>query len=140
MTAPAPRKPQAPPRAVKRVATEAAVAHRIELPGIHPPRLNQLMHCHWAVAAKRKKVWTRALGMFAHGIPPATGKRRVTLTITLAPRQRSPDVDAFWKSTLDSLVLCSLLVDDNPKWCELSPVIYLRGPERKTVIVLEDID
>ena len=38
------------------------------------------------------------------GIPRATGRRRVSLHIVLAPRQRAGDPDAFWKSTLDALV------------------------------------
>lgn len=117
-----------------------ATRWEIAIPGCHPPRLNQLMHCHWAVKNKRKKAWTLALGTFAQGVPTATTKRRVTLVITLAPKQRSPDVDAFWKSVLDSCVALGLLVDDNPKWVEISPVVYLRGEDKATTLVLEDID
>jgi len=98
------------------------------------------MHCHWAVAQKRKNSWTRVVRLFSVHVPEAKGKRRVKLTVTLSPRMRSGDVDAYWKATLDSLVLLSLLVDDNHKWAEIVPVVFERGAERKTVIELEDME
>jgi Holliday junction resolvase RusA-like endonuclease len=53
---------------------------------------------------------------------------------------RAGDVDAYWKATLDGLVLNGLLVDDNQHWAEIVPVEFERGAEKKTVIELEDID
>jgi hypothetical protein len=60
--------------------------------------------------------------------------------LTLAPRQRACDPDAFWKSTLDALVHAGLLVDDNRQGCELGEVRFDRGTARRTVIVLADLE
>jgi hypothetical protein len=73
-------------------------------------------------------------------ILPAKGKRRVSLHLTLAPRQRAADPDAFWKSTLDALVAAELLTDDNRQSVELGTVTFDRGPARRTVITLADLD
>ena len=58
-----------------------------------------------------KKADREVVGLHARlsGIPPATGRRRVSLVLTLAPRQRGGDPDAYWKSTLDALTACGLL-------------------------------
>ncbi len=47
------------------------------------------------------------------GIAPATGKRRVRLTVLVGPGKRRPDPDAFWKSLLDAMAACGLLVNDS---------------------------
>lgn len=111
----------------------------IMLPGYHPVTLNRLLGCHWAIAAKRKKLWMRAIGLFSGHVPKATGKRRVALKVTLAPRQRAFDPDAPWKATLDALVRLGLLVDDNRQGVELGPVTFERGTDKATTIILEDI-
>lgn len=107
----------------------------------HPARLNQWDGCHWSKRAKLKRVDRDIVALNAHafGIPKATGKRRVSLTLTLAPRQRAGDPDAYWKSLLDALVHAGLLVDDNRQHVEIGGVAFQRGPLRITEITLEDV-
>jgi Holliday junction resolvase RusA-like endonuclease len=117
--------------------------YTIVIPGWHPYRLNQTEGRHWSVKARLKRADREMIGMYARlgvGVPQATGKRRIGLTVTLAPKQRSPDPDAFWKGLLDSLVACRLLVDDNPKWVEILPVRYERGSAMATTIAIEDVE
>ena len=79
-------------------------------------------------------------GYFAgSGIPRAEGRRRVSLRLTLGPRNRPRDVDSSWKAALDACVRCGALVDDSPAWCELGTFEAVRGPEPATAIVLEDL-
>ena len=115
--------------------------HVLTVDGWHPYRLNQLIGVHWGTRSKRKRIDRAAVALAARiaSVPPATGKRCVSLLLTMAPRQRRPDPDALWKSLLDALVRCGLLVDDGAAWCELGPVTFDRGPRRRTVVVLEDL-
>jgi Holliday junction resolvase RusA-like endonuclease len=73
------------------------------------------------------------------GVPPAAGKRRVSLTLTLAPRQRGADPDAYRKSLLDALTHAGMLLDDNRQGVELGPVQFIRGEHKATAILLEDV-
>jgi hypothetical protein len=57
----------------------------------------------------------------AQRIPRAAGRRRVSLVITLAPGRRAPDPDVVWKSLLDALTACGLLVDDSARWGRTRP-------------------
>ena len=115
--------------------------HTLTITNWTPIRLNLWEGRHWRVKHRLKKMQAEVLGTYSAlaSIPAAEGKRRVSLILTMAPRQRRPDPDAFWKGMLDGLVLCGLLVDDGPKWCELGSVSYERGPVRQTRIVLEDV-
>jgi hypothetical protein len=115
--------------------------YRLTLPAWHPTPVNRLVGAHFGTRARRKRhdrelVAAHAL---AAGIPRATRRRRVQLCITLGPRQRAADPDAYWKSTLDALVACGQLVNDSRQWVELGPVTFARGPAPATSIVLEDL-
>ncbi len=114
--------------------------HTIMIPGWAPVTLNQLIGRHWRVVARLKKSDRQTVALYARDVPRATGKRRVTLRLTLAPRQRATDPDASWKVLLDSLVACGALVNDNRQNVELAPVEFVRGKARVTEIFLEDID
>ena len=107
----------------------------------HPVKLNELLGSHWAVAAKRKRIDRLAVGLaFCNsGVEIAGCKRRVSLLLTLVPRQRAGDPDCYWKSTLDALVACGALKDDSRQWCELGTVEFRRGAARETLISLEDL-
>lgn len=113
----------------------------ITIPNWLPPRLNEFTDRHWAVRSRYKKAAKEMIGGYALlcRIPPAIGRRRVTLTLTMLPGQRRPDVDAYWKAVLDSLVCCKAIRGDDPKWVEIAPVVYRRGAEKATVIALEEI-
>jgi hypothetical protein len=116
--------------------------HVLAIDRWQPTRLNQLLHEHWGKANRRKKADRELVGFYAliGKVPPATGPRRVSLRITLAPGQRAGDPDSYWKSTLDALVGVGLLLDDNRQNCELGGIDFDRGPERSTAILLEDLD
>lgn len=114
--------------------------HRLTVVGWHPARLNQLLAGHWSRGHRFKKADRQIVALAARcqKIPPALGKRRVSLVIVLGPRQRAGDPDAYWKSLLDALTHSGLLVDDNRQGVELGPVEFRRGRERATEILLED--
>ena len=107
----------------------------------HPATLNQWDGKHWRARHRLKKADRELVTLLARSasIPLAKGKRRVSLRLTLAPRQRAADPDAFWKSVLDALVHAGLLLDDNRQHVELGPVTFDRGPWRRTRIVLDDL-
>jgi hypothetical protein len=114
----------------------------VEIPDFHPTTLNEMIGRNKYVIHRRKKKdqGVIAAAFLIARVPRATAKRRVMLTITLGPRQRGSDPDAFWKATLDSLVSIGALVDDSKEWVELPPVRYERGERRSTRITLEDVD
>jgi hypothetical protein len=114
--------------------------YEIVIPRWHPTALNRLLGCHWGTRSRLKRADTDLIAICARqaGVPRATGRRRVSLQITLAPRQRAADPDSFWKALLDGLVRAGLLVDDDRFGVELGDVTFGRGPEPGTVIVLED--
>lgn len=113
--------------------------YRIEIP-CHTARLNELLGC-WRKAArlKRRDRQTVALACLAARVPPAEGKRRVSLIVGLGPRQRC-DPDCFHKSLLDALVRCGALRNDSSAWVELGPVEMARAPRPMMTVVLEDLD
>ncbi len=123
------------------LTTTAKGSYRLVVPGLQPTRLNQLINCHWGTAATQKAVDRRviAAAVYLSKIPAATGARRVRLTITLGKGQRAADPDAYWKSTLDALVACGMLIDDNRQHVELAPVVFDRAREPATTIELEDL-
>jgi len=105
----------------------------------HPARLNELLNaCKWK-RLRIKKDDKELVAAYGRDVPKATGKRRVSIMLTLAPRQRAGDPDAYWKSLLDALVKAKLLLDDNRQHCELGTVEFERGKKRETRITLEDI-
>jgi hypothetical protein len=117
------------------------VTHTLVIPDWHPARLNELYAGHWGRRARLKRADRDLVGFYARlaAIPPATGRRRVSLVLTLAPRQRAGDPDAYWKSLLDALVHAGLLVGDNRQGVELGQVRFERGPGRQTTITLDDL-
>lgn len=108
----------------------------------HPPLLNKTVGRHWTVKNKLKQKATEMLTVMArqHGIPPATGKRRVAITLHGWLKGRLPDRDGWDKLTLDALVRSGLLIDDGPDWLEgRMEVRYVRSENKLTVITLEDV-
>jgi hypothetical protein len=93
----------------------------LDIPRWHPSRLNELMGCHWGKRSRLKRADRQTVALLAKlpGIPKAPGPRRVSLRIVLKPRQRASDPDAYWKSTLNALVSCGLLLDDDRQTVEL---------------------
>ncbi len=117
------------------------MSHKLVIEGWHPARLNLLLGGHWSQGHRLKRADRQMIALAAklQGIPPATGKRRVSLTLTLAPRQRAGDPDSYFKSLLDALTHAGLLLDDNRQGVELGKVTFERGPVRQTTVLLEDL-
>ena len=129
-------KPPAPGR------TEATTrAWTMVIPGWAPANDNALVYRHWAKARARKRRDAEVLASAAviFGVPKATTRRRLTLTIR-GPFGRFPDDTAPLKSLWDGLVKAGLLVDDSREWLEFVwPPTFERAKERETVLVLEDL-
>lgn len=113
------------------------------IPQWHPTPLNRMMGMNKYVIARLKKrdaktVWACFL---RSGASKATGRRRVTFTIVLKPKQRGCDPDAYDKSLFDALKHCGAIKDDNRQWVEAPPPDFRRGTatEWGIEITLEDI-
>jgi Holliday junction resolvase RusA-like endonuclease len=105
----------------------------------HTARLNELLRSvKGRIRLKRRDRDLVLVACRNVSLPPATGKRRVSLQVTLGMGQRRADPDAWWKSLLDALRHAHAIVDDGPRWCELGPVEYTRG-RAGMVITLEDL-
>src|SRR5688572_25368595 len=116
-------------------------SYTLEIPRWRPALLNELMHSVKAKIRlkKRDREMVCAYAWQAK-IPPATGKRRVSLHITLGKGMREFDVDAPWKSLNDAMKHAGLIVDDSSRYVELGPVTFSRDRERcGTRITLEDL-
>lgn len=116
------------------------MTYKLRIDSWHPARLNQLMR-GWRTAHRLKKVDRNLISSYCiiNRIPLANGPREVGITITLGPRQRAADPDAYWKSALDALVNANMLIDDNRQYCRCLPVEFERGTERATLITLRDL-
>ena len=118
-------------------------AWTIELPGVLPASMNvRERQSHWV----RKKeldgliVIIGALGK-AMEIPPATGRRSVTITIHKTQRSRTLDDPANLpsraKSVLDAMTRTGLLKDDNVEWLEWGGVV--EGPKMERVMTVIEL-
>ena len=115
--------------------------YTLEIPRWRPALLNELMR---SVKGKirlkkedREMVWAYAS---QSKIPPATGKRRVSLHVTLGKGMREFDADAPWKSLLDAMKHAKLIIDDSCEDVEQGPVTFSRDWKNwGTVIRLEDL-
>lgn len=123
--------------------TEKAIGRwEVTIKRWHPTPLNVLMRMHWAKRARILTAEYAMVGAYFRGahVPRATGKRRVTQRLTLAGRDKERDDDGAWKGLLDALVQAEMLVDDRRNLVERNPVEYMRGTERATTIILEDME
>jgi hypothetical protein len=113
----------------------------LEIPRWPPALLNELMR---SVKDKirLKKLDREMVCAYAWQakIPRATGKRRVSLHVTLGKGQRGADADAYFKSLLDACKHAGLILDDSSRYVELAPVTFSRDWKNwGTVIRLEDV-
>jgi hypothetical protein len=115
--------------------------HFLWLPAYRPPTLNQLMRGTLKARIRLAKECKQFVGAYARmqGTPPATGRRRVSLTIVLKGRQQEADVDAYFKSLLDALVHHGLLLSDRVEHCRLGDVTHTRLGVPGTRVYLEDL-
>lgn len=111
----------------------------VTIPDWRPTSLNEMRRVHHIKAWKLKKADERIVGAYFMGKKKAEAKRRVKIHITLTGRQREADPDAYFKSLLDALVKCGMLVDDSNAWCEITTPTYGRALKGSTTITLEDV-
>lgn len=107
------------------------------------PRLNEVRGRHWSVENNAKKKLAKRLHALAlqQHIPTATGPRSVFLDITLGPRRRKCDEDAYDKILLDALVRSGLLLNDSARGLVgRVGISFARGPTNETRICLTDVE
>lgn len=112
------------------------------IPKWHPALINHLLG-DWRRTCQRKRSDLRMIyfALFAAGVPRATRKRKLTLTLTYRRGQTCCDSDAPFKSLNDALTKIGAWVDDSPRWSKTMPLIYGEpGARRETVILLEDME
>lgn len=111
------------------------------IPDWIPTRLNSLINLPWQQSYKVKKVDAQTIHLYARmrGIRKAASRRRVSLKLYGWRRGRMGDPDGYWKSLLDGLVQCGLLIDDSQKWCEQGSIVLTRSERTQTEITLEDL-
>jgi hypothetical protein len=121
-------------------AVAPPAAYRLEIPAT-PPSLNRLMRGRIRDRIRLGKSWRFAVHLAFHlsGIPRATGRRRVTLSVTWGPGERSIDPDNLNKCLGDSLKTAGAIRGDSYRWVTWGEAVYRRGPTARTVVVLEDV-
>ena len=112
----------------------------LDIPGWRPVLSNELLGGHHmkAAALKKRDVEQVARAKLVYGVPDATGKRRIRITIRRC-KGRIPDPDSPLKSLMDALKQTRLIVDDSARWCECAMPEFVTGP-KGTVIEIEDCD
>lgn len=117
--------------------------YTITIPDWLPTSDNIARGNHWSKVAKAKRSMAQIIGVYANkqGIPKATTKRivEIILIIGIHKKGRKPDATNFYKLTLDSLVSCKLLVDDNSTWMEHKATRIEQGEHDETLIKLTDV-
>jgi hypothetical protein len=136
------RKSPAPLNPVARMFITGSLQH-LFVDGWHPAPLNKIMAGHWSNGSKLKKLDREMIASHFHKsrLQSAHQKRRVGIHIILKKGQRAMDPDSLFKSLLDSLVHCGLLIDDNRQGCQNGPVTFSRAEDDLwgTLIILEDV-
>ena len=115
--------------------------YTLEIPRWRPALLNELMRSvKGKIRLKKQDREMICAYAWQAKIPRATGKRRVSLHITLRKGMREFDVDAPDKSLYDAMKHAKLIVDDSVKFLERGPLTFSRDPKAwGTKITLEDI-
>lgn len=117
-----------------------ATRWQVHIPGYRPTTVNELLRSvRGRIALKKAERAVVGISVKERLIPPATGKRRVSLEIAIPKGQRRWDADGLWKSLLDALKHAKMIVNDSPDWVEQGSVTYLRGCPLATTIILEDL-
>ena len=95
---------------------------------------------HYGARHRLGKKLAIVVALFARGTPRATGKRHLTIE---RHGKRELDTDNAYggcKPLIDAIKRCGLIIDDNPKHCELEvvQVKLAKGEKPHTVIMLAD--
>lgn len=132
---------QIPPVTAVDGAWKPAGTWTFRIPGWMPPMTNAWAYRHWTVKKKLTYDAEQWVGLHSQDVPKATSKRSVALLVTLGPRRRQCDRDAFDKILLDVLVRCGLLIDDGDKGLlGRMEVNFQRGSRSATQITLVNVE
>lgn len=105
-------------------------------------RVSNVGSARWRYAKERDAwSWLVRAAKLKHGITPATGRRRMTLTRIYARGQRALDDDNLkggTKPLVDAIVREGLLGDDTRAWLELHHD-QEPGTERAVRVLLEEL-
>ena len=116
--------------------------YEFTIPDFTPRSANEYTFAKVGTRIRKKKGDRDLVAHYAQqsGIPKATGKRRISLIVTLAKGGRAVDPDNAWKGLLDGCKQAGLLVNDSHKWVELGEYTIRRGERRSTLVILEDVE
>lgn len=115
----------------------------ITIPGWRPVSTNKLVGKHHMKAASHKRTDRDMVMAFAAGydVPPAVGKRRISLEITLVAPMKKYDPDNYWKSTNDACKHAGLIHNDTEEWVEDGTVTQTMGGSMLiTTIIIEELE
>jgi Holliday junction resolvase RusA-like endonuclease len=113
----------------------------IKIPRWRPALLNELMRSvRTKIRLKKRDREMVCAYAWQAKFPPAVGKRRVSLHVTLCKGMREFDVDAWQKSGLDAMKHAKLIVDDSTGFVEIGPLTFSRNSAAwGTRITLDDV-
>jgi hypothetical protein len=115
--------------------------YTLRIPCWRPALINELLRSVKDRIRRKKHdrsvVWAYA---YQAKIPPARGRRRVSLHVTLGRGMKRFDEDAWQKSGLDALKHAKLIVDDTTAGVEIGSLTFDRDPtDWGSIISLEDL-
>ena len=112
---------------------------------------NSFAYSHWRVRMKDRDSWVTALRLLGRHVPPATGRRHVTVTAYRKRRVDEDNLSSGFKHGRDAMVRVGFLIDDNKAGCkftyndclilsEMPATLRVRhGMKPLTIIQIEDI-
>ncbi len=121
---------------------DTQTTHTLDIPNYRPPKANDLFRARMRKRMGLENECKSFVKHYGQHIPRATSKRRVSMAVTLAVRQRLPDADEeCLKAVLDALVYHGLLLGDRRQWCEVEPTVFVltKLMQPRTVITLTDL-
>lgn len=81
---------------------------------------NVLAYGHWRARMRDRDTWISFFRGCGRHVPPATGKRHVTVTAYRKRRLDEDNMSAGFKHGRDAMVRVGLLLDDNQKGCHFT--------------------
>lgn len=115
--------------------------YTVTIPYWKPASVNRLINAHWTTGsrAKLEAVQMIATYLYKSGVPKATGRRKVDISITQSGRGRTLDPDNLCKVVFDALKSTGYIIDDSSKWLDYTPPVITRGKVTETTITLTDV-
>ncbi len=108
-----------------------------------PPSSNITERASYKARALLRNKWEEHFkqAMYAHRIPAAAGKRKITYTIYFGYQGRHDAVNLTTKGFIDAMARSGLVVDDSPRWLEIElPTVALALGNKHTDFQIEDLN